>query len=200
MKRDLNRILDDVKNSDIIYRKSKIKEIFNNDPDIKDILGQLPPRPLNKYADPANPTEEELEERRKIREYNDKVAHSQIISFLKVNAIQTEVQNFIMFDIADERASYSNELIKHQIITVMILVQEDDMETEYGIDRADLLSYIVKDLLCWSNETGLHYKLESDTPAVTESTYYMRTLKFLVKTTNTNNFRTASLRNSYEQG
>lgn len=195
MKRDINRILDDVKNSDIIYRKSKIKEIFNNDPDIKDILGQLPPRPLNKYADSANPTEEELEERQRIREYNNKVSHPQILSFLKVNDIQTEVLNFIMFDISDERASYTNEMIKHQILTVMILVQEDDMETEYGIDRVDLLSYIVKDLLCWSNETGLHYRLESDTFGVTESQYYARTLKFLVKTPNTNTFKNGRMIN-----
>lgn len=198
MKRDISnikRVLDDVKNNDIIYKKAKLKEIFNDDPDLKDVLGQLPKLPLNKYADKASPTEAELKERQRINEYNEKVSHPQILSFLKVNDIQTEVLNFVMFDIADERGSSINELIKHQVLTVMVLVQEDDMETEYGIDRADLLSYIIKDLLCWSNVTGLHYKLQSDSPGITDTKYYCRTLKFLIKTTNTNNFRSGRMIN-----
>ena len=200
MKRDLskiNRVLDDVKNNDIIFKKARIKEIFNEDPDIKDVLGQLPKLPLNKYVDKDNPTEAELKERQRIIEYNEKVSHPQILSFLKVNDIQTEILNFLMFDISDERPSYTNELIKHQVLTVMVLVKEDDMDTEYGIDRVDLISYIVKDLLCWSNETGLHYKLQSDAFGVTDSVYYARTLKFLIKTTNTNNMRSGRIINSY---
>lgn len=200
MKRDLskiNRVLDDVKNNDIIYRKAKIKEIFDGDPDLKEVLGKLPKLPLNKYADKNNPTEAELKERQRILDYNAKVDHPQIISFLKVNDIQTEVLNFIMFDISDDRGSYTNELIKHQTLSVMILVAEDDMDTEYGIDRVDLLSYIVKDLLCWSNETGLHYKLQSDTFGVTETRYYSRTLSFLVKTPNTNTMRNGRMINSH---
>ena len=137
---NITRVLDDVKNNDIIYKKSRIKEIFEADPDLKDVLGQLRPKPLNKYQDSNNPTEEELKKRAEIVEYNERVSHPQILSFLKVNDIQKEVLNFVMFDIADERPSYDNEIIKNQYLTVMCLVHEDDMDTEYGIDRIDLLS------------------------------------------------------------
>ena len=41
--------------------------------------------------------------------------------------------------------------MKIQTLIVMCLVHEDDLDTEYGIVRTDLLSYIVKDLLCWTN-------------------------------------------------
>lgn len=201
MKRDLSsisRTLDDVKNNDIIYKKAKIQEIFENDPDLLDVLGRIPKIPLNKYADPSNPTEAELAERKRITEYNFKVSKPQIIPFLKVNDIQTEVLNFIMFDISDEKDSYQSDMIKFQYLTVMPLVIEDDMETEYGIMRVDLLSYIIKDLLCWSNDTGLHWKLVSDTFGITDTKYYSRTLKFLVKAPNTNNFRYGIMRNSYE--
>lgn len=199
MKRDLSnvsRVLDDVKNNDIIYKKSVIKEIFNADPDLKEVLGQLDKIPLNKYADSDNPTEEELKERARIVEYNERVSHPQIISFLKVNDIQKEVLNFVMFDIEDERPSYTNEMIKQQYLTVMCLVHEDDMDTEYGIDRIDLLSYIIEDLLCWSNETGLHLKLYSNSFGITDTKYYSRTLKFLIKATNTNNFRRGTMSNN----
>lgn len=201
MKRDIssiNRVLDDVKNNDIIYKKNRIGEIFNEDPDLKDVLGQLSPLPLNKYADKNNPTKEELAERQRIREYNEKVSKPQIIDFLKLNDIQTEVLNFVMYDISDENVSYTNEIIKNQYVTVMCLVHEDDMETEYGINRADLLSYIVKDLLCWSNDTGLHLKLISDKFNITDTKYYARTLQFLIKATNTSNFRRGNQSNQYD--
>lgn len=192
MKRDISTIkreLDDVKNNDIIYKKSVIQEIFEQDPDLKDILGQPRKIPLNKYVDKDNPTEDELKERARIMEYNSKVSKPQIIPFLKVNDIQTEVLNFVMYDIADERASYESDLIKNQTVTVMCLVHENDMDTEYGICRVDLLSYIVKDLLCWSNESGLHMKLIEDKFGITDTKYYARTLKFLMRVPNTSNFR-----------
>lgn len=201
MTRDLSsisRVLDNVKNNDIIFKKAKIRELFEQDPDLKDVLGQLPKLPLNKYADKDHPTEEELAERKRITEYNHKVSKPQILSFLKVNDIQTEVLNFIMFDISDDRPSYTSDIMKNQVLTVFILVQEDNMDTEYGIDRADLLAYIVKDILANSNATGLRMKLYSDKFNVTETSYYCRTLEFLIHAPNTNNFRSGTQRNSYE--
>lgn len=194
----LNRILDDIKNDDIIYKKSVIKKVLNDDPDLKTVLGQLPTLPQKREVNKGQPTEAELEERKRIDEYNRKVSKPQILSFMKVNDIQTEVLNFIMFDISDERPSYTSEMIKQQYLTVLILVHEDDMETEYGIDRVDLLAYIIKDLLCWSNKTGISMKLYSDEPAISDTKYYSRTLKFLIKATNTNNFRHGMLNNSNE--
>lgn len=198
MIRDISRILDDVKNDDTIYKKSVIKQIFDDDPDLKEVLGQLPKLPLNKYADADNPTEEELKERERILDYNRKVSKPQILSFLKVNDIQTEVLNFIMFDMSVERPSYESDLIKYQYLTVMCLVHEDDMDTEYGIDRIDLLAYIIKDLLCWSNRTGMSMKLYSDEFGITDTKYYSRTLKFQIKATNTNNFRHGMKNNSHD--
>lgn len=202
MKRDFSnvtRVLDDIHNNDIIYKKAKVKEMFNADPDLKEVLGQLSPLPLNKYADKNNPTEEELKERARILDYNEKVSHDQILSYLKVNDVQSEVLNFVMFDIGDERPSYTSGTTKRQVMTVMCLVQENDMDTEYGVDRVDLLSYIIKDLLCWSNVCGIRWKLYSDTPMVTENTYYMRTLVFEAYVPNGNNFRSGGQRNSNER-
>jgi len=195
---ELVRVLDDIRNDDIIYKKSVIKGIFENDPDLKTVLGQLPKLPYKREVNKGQPTEEELEERKRIDEYNMKVSKPQILSYLKVNDIQKEVLNFVMFDISDERPSYTSDMIKQQYVTVLIMVHEDDMETEYGIDRVDLLAYIVKDLLAWSNKTGISMKLYSDEPGISDTKYYMRTLKFLIKATNTNNFRHGMLNNSNE--
>lgn len=66
----------------------------------------------------------------------------------------------------------------------MCLVHEDDMETEYGIMRTDLLSYIVKDLLCWTNVLGCHLKCKADYCDIVDSRYYCRTIKFLIECPN----------------
>jgi len=188
MIRDIDKIVRDLeekRNNDIILKKNKLEEMFYQDPDLLEVLGQKEKQPLNQYADPNNPTDEELEERRKILDYNERISHKQIIPFLKLNELQKEVVNFIMFDIEDSLIRYgTSDAIKQQNIVVMCLVQEDDMDTQYGIQRADLLSYIVRDLLCWTNALGSQLRLASDYPEVTDSKYYCRTLKFIIEAPN----------------
>ena len=187
MKRDIKGIirdLDDRKNNDIIYKKDLLLKMFNEDPDLKDVLGVLPPKPLNIYKDKNNPTEEELKKRQEIIEYNEKIKHEQIVPFLKLNGLQKEVLNFVMFDIRDDGVDYYNDTKKKQYIEVMCVVHEDDMETEYGIVRTDLLGYIIRDLLCWSNALGFHAVLEEDRPYIMDADYYSRRMRFLIKAPN----------------
>ena len=52
MIRDLNKIdrdLENNQNNDIIYKKSILSKVFNEDPDLKEILGVRSKRPLNKF-------------------------------------------------------------------------------------------------------------------------------------------------------
>ena len=187
MQRDISSIIRDLenkKNNDIIWKKNKLMEMFKEDPDLIEILGQKPKRPLNKYANADNPTEEELKLRQEIEDYNEKVQHEQIIPWLKLNGIQKEVSNFVMFDIDDTDVSYTNNVIKNQYLIVMCLVHEDDMETEYDIPRADLLAYIIKDLLCWTNALGMQLKCVNDFQDIIDSKYYARTLKFKIEAPN----------------
>lgn len=188
MTRDIENIardLEDNRNNDIIFKKEQLEKMFYQDPDILEILGKKDPRPLNKYKDSNNPTDEELEKRKEILEYNDAIKHKQIIKYLKLNGLQHEVLNFIMFDIEDSQASYTNEAIKDQILIVMCVVHENDMDTQYGIVRTDLLSYLVRDLLCWSNSLGMKLKLTNDFTDIVDSRYYARTMKFTIKAPNT---------------
>lgn len=187
MKRDLSSIkrnLEDKKNNDIIRKKNLLETMFYQDPDILEILGAKEKRPLNKYQDKENPTAEELALRKEILDYNEKITHKQIVPYLKLNGIQKEVLNFLMFDIDDTDVSYTNNVIKNQTLIVMCLVHEDDMDTEYEITRADLLSYLVKDILCWTNSLGMQVKHVSDFNDIIDSRYYCRTLKFKIEAPN----------------
>ena len=57
---NIKRDLEDKKNNDIIYKKNKLQEIFEADPDLNEILGKKDKRPLNKFADKEHPTAQEL--------------------------------------------------------------------------------------------------------------------------------------------
>ena len=188
MQRDISNIkrdLESTKNNDIIYRKAVIERVFNEDPDLKEVLGVRDKRPLNKFKDEEHPTIQELELRQEIEEYNKRVESKRIIPYLKLNGVQKEVNNFVMFDIRDYDVSYTNKIIKNQQVVVICMVHEDDMTTEFGIQRTDLLSYIVKDLLQWSNVAGLQLKCISDFDDIIDDRYYARTLKFESQLPNT---------------
>lgn len=188
MQRDLNKIrerdFDNVQKDDIIYRKYKLQRIFENDADIVEVLGRRTPRPLNRYEDEKNPTPDEIKTRQEIEQYNQLIRHQQIVPYLKLNGIQKEILNFLMFEVEDSNVSYNNRVIKIQTVLVMCLVHEDDMDTEYGIVRTDLLSYLVKDLLSWSNVMGKQLKCTNDFSDIIDTRYYCRTLKFQTEAPN----------------
>lgn len=201
MKRDISSIvrnLEDKKNNELIYKKTAIKKMFLEDPDLLEVLGKPEKRPLNKYVDKDNPTSEELAKRQEILDYNEKIEHEQIIPFLKLNEIQTEVLNFVMFDVQDDGVAYHNDFIKNQYLIVMIAIHENDMNTEYGIPRADLVDFIIRDLLCWTNSLGMHMELNEDAPMIMDTHYYMRRLKFFIKMPNVVN-KHHGMWNKYDQ-
>lgn len=190
MQRDINKLRDletgdrADNNQDIVRKKKKIKESLLADPDIKEILGTKSPKPKNKFADPDNPTDEELKRRKEIDEQNQSIKHEQIIGWMKLNGIQKEVLNFIMFDIYDDEPYYYNDALKDQVLTFMILVHEDDMTTEYGITRVDLLDYLIKDLFNRSNILGNKMLLDSDNYSIVDDVYYCRTVQFKMRVPN----------------
>ena len=58
------------------------------------------------------------------------------------------------------------------------------MDTEYGIPRTDLLDYIIKDLLCWTNALGMQLKCVNDFNDIIDTKYYARTIKFKIEAPN----------------
>lgn len=202
MIRDLSNIrrnLESTKNNDIIYRKAIIEKAFYDDPDLLEVLGQREKRPLNKYVDPDHPTIQEKQLRQEIEEYNKRVDSKKIIPYLKLNGVQKEVNNFVMFEIRDYEASALNKVIKTQQVTVICAVAEEDMDTEYGIQRTDLLAYIVKDLLQWSNCAGLQLKCVSDFDDIIDDRYYSRVLRFESQLPNTIPGHNMGMTNKYDR-
>ena len=152
-------------NDDIIEIKRKIKQMLISDPDILEALH-------NPDIDLDSP---------------DEFLDNNIFGFIRIPTTQDTVRNFICFTVDDIEEYRFNDHFKVQQIQFACICHLDDMKTEFGIDRHDLISYIVRDIFNWSNEFGLQFKLVYNKESTIDSDYYCRTLKFERETINSLN-------------
>lgn len=151
MIRDINHVADD-----IIEMKRQIKQKLISDADILEALH-------NPDLDIDSP---------------DEFLDKNIYGFIRIPTTQDTVRNFICFTVDDIEESRFNEVMKIQYIQFTCICHLDDMETKYGIDRHDLLGFLVRELFNWSNDFGLQFKLIYNKESTIDSDYYCRTLKF----------------------
>lgn len=151
IKRDIQNIQDD-----IIFMKRQIKQKLISDTDILEAL--------------HNP-DIDIED-------SDQFLDNNIYGFLRIPKTQDTVRNFICFKVDDIEESRFNEVMKKQYIIFTCICHLDDIKTEYGMDRHDLLGFLVRDTFNWSNLFGLQFKLVYNQESAIDSDYYCRTLKF----------------------
>lgn len=173
---DWTRNFEDTSKDDVIYKKMKVIEILKNDPDLLNMLGS----PKKKVVR-SSMTEEEKQE---IKDYNKRIQKPEIIPWLKVNGIIDQVQNVVMVEVFTERPSYDNPAFMRQHLICNIMIDETSMDTEFGIPRMDLVSYIIKDLFNRTDVLGMNVRLASDQPYVTDSAFYRRELHFIADQVN----------------
>ena len=125
----------------------------------------------------------------------DEFLDSNIFGFIRIPQTQDTVRNFVCFTVDDIEGHQFNTHMKVQQIQFTCICHLDDMKTEFGIDRHDLLAYLVRDIFNWSNDFGLQFKLVYNKESTIDSDYYCRTLKFERDTTNNLNKATRSNRN-----
>lgn len=163
MTRDIQKVSDD-----IIEMKRLIKQKLISDSDILKAL--------------HNP---------KIDEDNsDELLDNNIYGFFRIPQTQDVVRNFICFTVDDIEDARFNEAMKVQYIQFTCICHLDDIKTEYGMDRHDLLGYLIRDTFNWTNIFGLQFKLIYNKESTLDSDYYCRTLKFeAIKPNQLNNAR-----------
>lgn len=170
MNRDIQNFDDD-----IITMKRLIKQKLIADPDILEALHN-PDIPLDSP---------------------DEFLDANIFGFIRIPQTQDTVRNFICFTVDDIEEHQYNEVMKIQYIQFNCICHLDDMKTEYGIDRHDLLGYLVRDTFNWSNLFGLQFKLVYNKESTVDSDYYCRTLKFMAQKPNSLN--KARMDNPYDK-
>ena len=170
MKRNIQKV-----NDDIIEMKRLIKQKLIADTDILETLN-------NPDIDLDSP---------------DEFLDNNIYGFIRIPTTQDTVRNFICFTVDDIEENRFNEVMKIQYIQFNCICHLEDMKTNYGIDRHDLLGYLVRDTFNWTNEFGLQFKLIYNKESTIDSDYYCRTLKF--EATKVNSLNKARMDNPYDK-
>lgn len=114
-----------------------------------------------------------------------------IFNFLKIPDIQSEVKNFICFEVNNIEIPRLSTVLMTKNIIFRTISHESDYKTDYGIARQDLLAMIIKSKFDWSNKFGMHLELCNDRGRVAENGYYYR--EFIYETTTANNLVNRSL-------
>ena len=143
-------------NDDISSMKRQIKQTLIDDPDILEVLH-------NPDIDIDSP---------------DEFLDNNIYGFIRIPNTQDTVRNFICVTIDDMEDHRFNEVMKIQNLTFTVICHLSDMKTKYGIDRHDLLGYLIRDSINWTNLFGLQFKLIYNKESTIDGDYYCRTLKF----------------------
>ena len=167
MKRDIQNIDDDISKM-----KRQIKQMLIADTDVLEAL--------NSEFDIDSP---------------DEFLDTHIFGFIRIPNTQDTVRNFICVTVDDIEEHRLNEVMKMQNITFTVICHLRDMKTEYGVDRHDLLGYLIRESINWTNLFGLQFKLIYNKESTIDGDYYCRTLKFeAIKPNSLNNARMASPR------
>ena len=156
MKRDIQKV-----NDDIIEMKRLIKQKLIADTDILEAL--------HSDIDIDSP---------------DEFLDKNIYGYIRVPDTQDTVRNFICFTVDDIEDHRYNTHMKTQQIQFVCICHLSDMKTEFGIDRHDLLGYLIRDVFNWTNDFGLQFKLTYNKESTIDGDYYCRTLKFDRECTN----------------
>ena len=170
MIRDIQKV-----NDDIIEMKRLIKQKLIDDPDILETLH-------DPDIDIDSP---------------DEFLDSHIYGFIRVPQTQDKVRNFICFTVDDIEDNRFNEVMKTQYVQFNCICHLEDMKTDYGIDRHDLLGYLIRDIFNWTNIFGTQFKLIYNKESTIDSDYYCRTLKF--EATKTNSLNKARMDNPHDK-
>jgi hypothetical protein len=170
MIRNIQKVQDD-----IIEMKRLIKQKLIADPDILEALHN-PDIPLDSP---------------------DEFLDNNIYGFIRIPTTQDTVRNFICFTVDDIEENRFNEVMKVQYIQFNAICHLEDMKTEFGMDRHDLLGYLIRDTFNWTNDFGLQFKLIFNKESTIDSDYYCRTLKF--EATKVNSLNKARMDSPYDK-
>lgn len=167
---------------DIIVIKKRIEEIFRSCPEILYALNEkdLETELFNKDGSINWEWNEEEEKYEAIGEWDRYFgANANIRPFIFFPQTQTEVKNYVCYQVDDDESLRGNPCEKTLVVTFTIFVHGDNiMDKLTGLPRHDLIASIIREKFAW---LGVEYA--STVPSrcretVTDNNYVTRTVKY----------------------
>lgn len=147
--------------SDLIRIKMQILEIFLNN---EDLLKALHHPELSLEDHPRK----------------DLFRYTAIFPFLNVPLDKSDVKNYLCFEL---HSSGTGKFGKNRLI-IRIISHIDDIQTDWGVPRTDLIDLIISEEIDWTNRFGAKMVKISDVADVYSSGYFYRDLVYESVSTN----------------
>lgn len=108
-----------------------------------------------------------------------------ILPYFLIKPTQTNVENYICYEVRFEEVSSQNKIIKHgEIIFNILCDYKNIIDMNTYVARHDLLAALIVEEFNWSNCFGQQAVCVSNEPYVTDTDYACRTVTFQINTTN----------------
>lgn len=146
----------DCPTDDIIRYKYKIMKLLTSD---QDILRTL-------HYEDAITDDKEIN--------GDSYRNVCIFDHLKLPELKDKVRNYICFEANDNGYGEFTE----RTLVFRCVSHIDDVQTDWGVSRQDLLASIIKEKFDWSNVLGMRLIKQSDNGLVTNDGYYYREIVY----------------------
>lgn len=105
-----------------------------------------------------------------------------VFDWMKAPEYKTSIYNYVCFDVSIRTTASSLSTTR---IVFRVISHEDDMKTDWGVNRTDLLGLIISEEFDWANELGMSLVKVSDDAYATNDKYHYREIVY--QATNPNN-------------
>jgi hypothetical protein len=99
-----------------------------------------------------------------------------IFDYMKLPSLKDEIENYICFEVST-LASYSNDFTNVNVV-FRTVSHVNDMRTDWGIQRHDLLALIIKNQFDWTKVFGKTLHKVSDVGKIGEDDFYYREIVY----------------------
>lgn len=104
-----------------------------------------------------------------------------IFDYLKLPENKSEVRNYICYEVDVMNGGTRNYYVH---VTFRIVCHDEDIKTDWNINRMDLISLIIRNDFNWEDVFGEKMVLLSDRANMTQQRYYYRDIVFQVQLPN----------------
>lgn len=114
-----------------------------------------------------------------------------LFTYLRLPDNKSSVKNYVCIETEENHGyNYDDKEIINMMVTIRCVVHKDDMKTDWGVNRADLMASIVKKDFDWSHAAGgLEFQKQQEYSGLANNEYYYRDIVYLIKVPNDEYYR-----------
>ena len=104
-----------------------------------------------------------------------------IFDYMRLPSLKDEIKNYVCFEVYDNsgNGAYISKRIVFRTVSHV-----EDIKTDWGVSRQDLLASIIKTSFDWTNALGMTCVKVQDTAGIGDEDYYYREITYEIRSSN----------------